>query len=183
MLSPTHSELLTPIGMAHAREAVIARNSWFLHVSGEHCFNGLKQSGILPHNPGKAIETDLAEAIGDNSGCIVCLRPIFTLDTTPKREHDQIVLAISNSDLPLRVGIDWSYDGCWGLVDVLAHEAPHSISSNIFSEVVRRTGCVVSYDPVPLDVIRVWTTGTPQIDPAKWPLLSQTPIANVRILK
>lgn len=183
MLSPTHQELLTSEGMARARDAIINRHSWFLHVSDHQRHDSLKQSGILPKNPGERLGLYVPPPAGTPSGSIVCLRPIFTFDTTPQRDHDQIILAISNSDLPARVGIDWSYDGCWGLVDVLKEQGPGAHSSAIFAEVVRKTGCVASYDPVPLSAVRAWTVGTPRIDPAKWPLLSQCAITDLAVLR
>lgn len=183
MLSPTHQNLLSPEGMARARNAIVNRHSWFLHVSRFDLYDSVKQSGILPKNPGKAIDADVGEAVGDPSGRIVCLWPIFTFDATPKRDLEQFTVAISNSDLPGRVGIDWSYDGCWELVDLLTPQGSGVDSSVIFAEVVRRRGCVVSYDPVPLDTVRVWTKSTPLIDPTKWPLISQSAARDVEVFK
>lgn len=182
MQSAIHQELLSPTGMERARVAIIDKHSWFLHVSDLHRFGSLKTSGISPKDPDNPDEDFSKEHVRDPSRCIVCLRPIFTFDTTPQRDHEQIVLAISNSDLPLRIGIDWSYTGCCKLVDDLRNEFREADSSAIFAEVVRRRGSLVSYDPIPPNAVRVWGRGTPLIDPAKWPLISECPFSEVEVL-
>jgi hypothetical protein len=83
MLSATHQELLSPAGMARAREAIADRHSWFVHVSGLHRFGELKLSGIEPRNPGAPVDPAIAAAVGTKSGAIVCLRPIFAFTTRP----------------------------------------------------------------------------------------------------
>jgi hypothetical protein len=101
MLSAIHQELLSPGGMARARAAIANRHSWFLHVSGLHRFGELKVSGIEPRNPGATVDPAVAAVVGNNAGAIVCLRPIFAFDTRPNRDYPQILLSISNSDLPI----------------------------------------------------------------------------------
>ncbi|MCA0032640.1 hypothetical protein [Mesorhizobium sp. B263B2A] len=182
MLSATHIELLTPGGMARARTIVINSHSWFVHVSGLDRLAGLKASGIEPRNPGATIDAVIAAALGDGSGAIVCLRPIFAFNTRPNRDYPQMLLSISNSDLPQRIGIDWSYPGSWNLVDVKQREAPEMRIDVIFAHVVQQSGSIASYDLIPAEVVRVWAKGTPENDPSKWPSLLQIAAADVSIL-
>lgn len=188
MLSDPHRELLSPAGMANARASLISKHSWFLHVTGCHSLSGIREVGLLPRNPGEPsgspapVDPEIAKAVGSDTGNIVCLMPIFTFNTRPQRSYAQALLAISGADLPLRIGIDWSYDGCMTLVDILVDENPGMPVPQIFAEVVRRTGCVISYDPVPPAAIRVWTVGLPRGDPGTWPTLASADPAEIAAL-
>lgn len=180
-LSAIHRELMTLDGMAHARTAIVKEHPWFLHASRLRHFESVKQLGILPRNP--YIDDDARDDVPSDPRRVICLRPIFSeVDTTPKRDHDLFVLAVRNTDLPARIGIDWSFPSCGELVDILKAERPERDSADIFAEVVRRRGSVVSYDPIPLEMLRVRLKDSPPADPDKWPHLSQVSIESVHVI-
>lgn len=92
------------------------------------------------------------------------------------------MLAVRNADLPARIGIDWSFPSCGELVDILKEETPERDSADIFAEVVRRRGSVVSYEAIPLHILRVRLKDSSPNDPYEWSLLSQTSIEDVHVI-
>lgn len=50
-LSPIHIELLSPEGMARAREKAGKQNAWFFHASRITHFESIKKAGLQPRDP------------------------------------------------------------------------------------------------------------------------------------
>jgi hypothetical protein len=64
-------------------------------------------------------------------------------------------LAIRTKDLPLRLGLDWSFGGCWQEAIDLPRNDPIKSFDQIFIEVIRWFDSVVSYDGVCANLLRV----------------------------
>ena len=188
MLSAANKELLTDAGMASARAAIANARRWFVHVTSYDSVSEITRVGLRPTNPGLAsgspveVDEDVAAAIGIGADEILCLMPMPSQDTRPKRDIPQVAMAVDGSDLPMRIGVDWSYGGCLTLVDVLVRESPTSPLPSIFVEVALRRGSIVSYDIIPATAVRVRTKGAPANDPSQWPLLSDANPADLEIL-
>jgi len=165
------AELLTVAGMASARTALTAKYEWFLHVKPVSQFNHVKEKGLEPRNQGCTAEPEVLAARGAGGSNIVCLRPIGTFDTTPRRGNTMYMMALHRDDLPTTVGLDFSYSGTWTLPAIIKNDCPTATNDDIFCEVVRRRGSVITYEPIPKEALRVWTTGKPQNDPSQWPRL------------
>lgn len=169
-----HEALLSPEGMSTARSALLQVHSWFLHASRVDAFEAIKGSGLEPRNPGCAAPELVRQRLGEGADAIVCLRPMGTLDTTPNRGDHQFLMAIAGDCLPSRIGLDWSFDGCWNLACIVKHDLPVKSDDEVFCDVIRRRGSVVSYEPIPSGALRVWAKGTPEDNPAQWPKLEDT---------
>ena len=178
-MADINDEFLSVAGMASAHAALVGKHEWFLHVKETQRFDQIKSKGIEPRNPGCAVPNVVVTAVGPNAGEIVCLRPKGTFDTTPSRGKKMFMMAVRRDALPKTIGLDWSYDGSWTLAPILRKEAPAMPNEEIFCEVVRRRGSVVSYEGIPLDKISVWTKGIPNDDPSKWPKLSVVDLTQV----
>lgn len=166
---------LTPEGMATARAALVARFPWFLHVSEKRHLGSIRSRGLEPRNPGCPAPNE----VGQNT--IVCFRPMGTFNTTPNRGELRFLVAVTGNDLTPTIGLDWSYGGCWNLADLLHAQDPNRPPENIFCEVVRRFGSVVTYEQLSPSTLRVWTKGTNCNNPETWPLLSETRECDIEI--
>lgn len=168
-----NAELLTPAGMADARALLISKHPWFLHAAPIAAFDQIQSEGLLPRNPGGtpqvSIRTALAVAHPDR---IVCMRPIWTTDTTPRREPE-FMLALPASAVPQTITLDWSFGGVLNLAAIIKADAPGMSSAAVFCEVAHRRGSIATYDEVPPQALRVWTVEAAP-DPALWPALSET---------
>jgi hypothetical protein len=174
-----NDELLTKVGMASAYAALIAKYIWFLHVKTMAEFDHIKLNGIIPRNPGYIPPTEVTAALGESARNIICLRPKDTQDTTPRRGKKMFLMAIQNEKLPNIIGLDWSYSGNWTLPDILKNDCPTMTTNEIFCEVVRRRGSVVTYGTISPEALRVWTKDTPQDDPSTWPPLVQVELTDL----
>jgi hypothetical protein len=110
---------------------------------------------------------------------MIFLRPIGTDDSTPRRGERMFAMAIDKSALPTTITVDWTFDGTFGLADIIKADTPALTDDVIFCEVVRRRGSVAIYEAIPADALRVWTKGEPFDDPLKWPKLVDTEFADV----
>jgi hypothetical protein len=88
-------------------------------------------------------------------------------------------LAVHAADMPMRLGLDWSYSWYpWNLAGLLKSERPERESADIFVECVQRSGSVLSYDPIPVPVLRVCPKSDPNSPKPKWPKLVEVIRAN-----
>jgi hypothetical protein len=88
-------------------------------------------------------------------------------------------MAIDKSALPCTITVDWTFDGTFGLADIIKADTPAMANDVIFCEVVRRRGSVAIYEAITNETLRVWTKGQPSNDPSKWPKLVDTHIGEI----
>lgn len=174
MKDSPHDHLLTDTGMASAREALIREHRWFLHVTALQHYDKIKIEGLRRHNPGCAAPALVIERLGATATAVVFFRPQHSFDTTPQRDPSRVLLAIERDNLPAKIGLDWSYDGCWNLARILNEETPTMTNEHIFCAVVTRWGSVMSYEAIPAVNIRVWTRSSSREDPSGWPYIGDT---------
>lgn len=140
-----------------------------------------------PRNPnpdGKGPPEVFAEVLGGlkrKADEIVCLRPIDSLDTRPKRNERQFRLALRGADLPKLISLDWSYGGAIQLANILRQQNPNWRHSDVFVEVAHRWGSFSSYDAIPASALRVQTWASSPNNPATWPPLINAAVANVAV--
>jgi hypothetical protein len=178
---PLLEHYLTPSGMAAARAALTVRYPWFLNVSDTDRFDKIRVQGLKPFDPGCAPPDLALKHLGDRAREILCLRPLSTFDTTPKRGNPRFVLAVAGAHLPDLIGLDWSYDGTWTLPDIIKGDTPDMPDDQIFCEVVRRRGSVVSYSGIAVPPLRVRSTGLPEGDPESWPALTSVDRSDLHV--
>jgi hypothetical protein len=82
--------------------------------------------------------------------------------------HEMAHLAMRATDLPTRVGLDWSYPYNWDLAETIRVDNPEMDSSAVAVEVARRSGSVVSYDVIPAYQLLICPPDGDINDPATW---------------
>ena len=167
--------LLTPQGMADARRALLGRFHAFVHVSSFAAINDIRRDGLRPNWPGGAPPNAVYDAIGDSAVSILCLRPLGSSEVIVSKDPPLCTLAVLGNDLPNRIGLDWSFDGCWSLAHIILETGQGRSPGDIFVEVATRRGSVVAYDGVPAPLLRVCPLSAPDSDPSVWPPLKSTP--------
>jgi hypothetical protein len=88
-------------------------------------------------------------------------------------------MAIDKLALPPMITVDWTFDGTFGLADIIKADTPALTNDVIFCEVVGRRGSVAIYEAIPANALRVWTKGQPFDDPSKWPKLIDTDLVDI----
>lgn len=155
------------------RMAIGRKHRWFCHITPFGNADSIRKTGLLPNADARPPEP-VIEAFGPASSRIICVSP-FGVDIVPPavQEGPFICLAFRNEALPIRIGLDWSYDGAVGLARVLREERPTAPIGEIFVEAVRRRGSMVLYDPVEPSALRVFTKSCPPHNPERWPTLTE----------
>jgi hypothetical protein len=167
-----NSEWLTEDGMVAARAALIARFPWFLHCTPVENFHSIQATGLQPRNPGCLVNPVIAAKLKvENAAELICLRPLGTSDSTPRRGARLFKLAVPAPSLPATVTIDWTFSGTWELGPILCNDYPSGSAEEIFCEIARRRGSVAVYEAISPNALRVWTKDCSDLDPAMWPRL------------
>src|ERR1700687_4080779 len=144
---------------------------WYYHVSPVGNISSIRERGLLPKADMTAPEV-VAKYIGRTAAAIICLNPLGADRTPPAVQEGQFAcLAICREALPLRIGLDWSHAGGFGIAEVLRREQPARPANSIFVESAKRWGSIVAYDPIPAASIRAYGRGCMPHDPAQWPFL------------
>jgi hypothetical protein len=174
-----HRELLDPAGMSALRDVLIGRFGWFFHTTRKSALLSIRSEGLRPIAPDGYFLADLPnvvrEVIGDGAERVVCLSPQGSLrmnvdkssaldPDAPEMAH----LAMRATDLPTRVGLDWSYPYSWNLVETIRVDNPEMDSSAVAVEVAQRSGSVVSYDVIPAHQLLICPPDGDINDPATW---------------
>jgi hypothetical protein len=152
-----HRELLDPAGMSALRDALIGRFGWFFHTTRKSALPSIRSEGLRPIMPDGYFLADLPnvirETIGDGAKRVVCLSPQGSLQMNVDKSSvldpdapEMAHLAMRATDLPTRVGLDWSYPYNWNLAETI--RVDNLDSSAVAVEVARRSGSVVSYDVI-----------------------------------
>ena len=181
-MSAVDEALLTPAGMAAARDALTAKYPWFVHIKPVRKFESIKRAGLQPRSQGCPTNASVAAAIGTsvaNVDEMIFLRPVGTFNSTPRRGEKLFAMAISREALPKISTIDWTFSGTWGLASIIKNDTPALANEVIFCEVVRRRGSIAVYEGIAAELLRIWTKGQPFEDPSTWPRLIDAKFADV----
>ncbi len=164
---PINERLLKQDVMEAARDALVAECKWYIHCSPIASFESIKRSGVVKADPGGESPPSI-KVFGRE---VVCLRPIGSEDSTPRRGEALFKVAISAASLPSIVTLDWSFPGCWELACVLERGAERKSDEQIFCAVVKRRGSIMAYNSISVESLRVFTKGCVEDDPSAWPFI------------
>lgn len=167
--------------MTAVRSLLVDRHSWFFHVSATKSFEQIKCEGIKPHNPGCAAPDVVRGLLGDSADKIVCLTPQGTVYETTSCQP-RFRMAVAREDLPPNIGLDWSYDTVWALPAIILKDEPEKSKEEIFYDIVRRRGSVVSYAPLLPSVLRVRSKTACEHMPSDWPKLQDITLDDLHIV-
>lgn len=172
MLSDFHKRLLVDPERSSARAAIQAAYPWYRHITLLKNKDCIAKRGLRGAYPGGAYpDDDIVALMQPGEGNIVCLHPWGAQDVKPAPGGPPITLAVAAADLPMRIGLDWSYGEVFNDADGHHRIRPDRPSASIFVEVVTYFGSVASYDTIPSSVLRIWEPGLPEDDPTDWPML------------
>ncbi len=108
----THIALLQ--NMAAVRTALATRFNSFIHVTPSTNFERIRAEGLMPNRDLRPPQEVVAE-LGEEAGRILCLHPLGAqLRSAGTKDPPLISIAVCAPDLPVRVGLDWSYS--WDIV-------------------------------------------------------------------
>lgn len=159
---------------AEMRTALGQRYRWFCHVTPIGNLVGIRRDGLQPRSD-RAAPDIVVRQFGADASNIICLSPLGAQDVGPPvQQGNRVCLAIENTGLPERLGLDWSFDGTIGLPAVLRRDHPEWSVPLIFVTVVHRRGSVISYDPIHRNALRVFAKDCPPHDLMRWPMLADT---------
>jgi len=181
-----HREMLSDAGMQSIREALIKKYRWFLHDSTVDVYDSIKRKGLLPFKPdgyiGDAPDIVLSE-LGLGSEKIVCLWPLdCSVAGLALSKNHRFRLALNSTDLPNRIGLDWSFPHSWNLRGITKAAYRQKVAADVFVYVVDGTGSVACYDPISPRLLRVCPKGAGlNSDPSKWPPLVDTSVEDIRV--
>jgi hypothetical protein len=158
--------------MLGMRRALGLRFRWYYHVSPIGNADSIRQNGLVA-NVDKEAPSEVKKHLGNTCSKIICLNPLGS-DVVPPavQQRPYLCVAICREALPLRVGLDWSYDGAFGIAEGMRLREPGRNAGDIFAESAQRWGSVVSYDPITAAALRACTKGCLPHDPKHWPMLS-----------
>jgi hypothetical protein len=152
------------------RDALGMAYKWFIHVTPLDRVQSICQRGLLPH--ADAATNDFVRRHIGGCGEIVCFHPLGALMVPGGTAASPLVtLAIVRDDLPLRIGVDFSQMGAYGLAEELRKDRSERSAAEIFVEVARRLGSIISFDAVRPSALRAFVGGCPPHNPLTWPLL------------
>jgi hypothetical protein len=168
-------DIFVPAEMAAIHAALCRRYSWFEHAGRFDRYRSYQADGLQPRDPyrdddGSKTETTTIET----TRLVVCLRPIDSFQSEPKRGDRQFLMAVCSSDLPLRIGMDLSHTSTTDTATDQRRLHPTWSNASIFIDLAHRLGTFVSYDLIRPSVIRVFADGSSRYDPETWPLLVDT---------
>ncbi|MPR09861.1 hypothetical protein [Microvirga tunisiensis] len=170
-VSENHRRLLSAEGMELARNALLNRFDWFFHTTPVGAIETIRTSGLEPRDPGARPDPVVTEMLGPGGDRILCVRPRGSTVLALGKEGFLCQLAVEASDLPNRVGLDWSFPNNWHLLDIYMKEYPEQGIGAIFAEIARATGSVASYDLIPPTTLRIGPARLIDPDPGSWPKL------------
>jgi hypothetical protein len=170
MARDIHEEML--VGMPAMRMALGRHFKWYYHLTPKVNLPSIRRTGLEPKGD-SAPPHPVVKHVGVSAIKRVCLNPLGA-DTVPAvvQPGPFVCLAVVNEDLPFRLSLDWSYDGAFGIANVLLADNPDLAATEIFVQSAKRWGSIVVYDPIPSRALRAYCHGYFPHDPAHWPELS-----------
>jgi len=173
MTRSVHDEMLSD--MPAMRMALGGHFKWYYHVTPLRNVQSIRAQGLLPR-PDKAPSEVVVKYVGRSASEIICLNPLGADVVPPTVQQGPFVcLAICRESLPRRIGLEWSYDGGFGIAEVLRAEDAARSAASIFVESAKRWVSILSYDAIPKEALHVYGRGCMPHDPKRWPKLTAVP--------
>ena len=160
MTSGPHDDFLALFGMVAARAAMVKQFSWFEHKAPVSAFDRIKAIGLEPR-PVRgffgSVPTIVARRIPVNSNCVVCLWPKGKSILVVGADEGESLfrLAVRPKDLPVRLGVDWSFDAPWAAAERLRTQHENRDIGELFAYIANEYGTFLSYDPIPPEALLV----------------------------
>jgi hypothetical protein len=172
----TPEELICNMRAVHA--ALVSRYTWFIHASPDVYIESIRKNGLLPNRDAERPQYVIEAGI---TGKLLCLYPLgasrqappaaSTLTLPMGQDPNFVSYAVMRQDLPLRVGIDWSFER--EKVEKFMVDNPHLSVGDAALAIAYEYGSIVSYSEVPPDKLRVFCNGDPPTNPLGWKMLTQ----------
>lgn len=167
-----HLELADPALWPAMRSLLASRFPFLVHRANASALADIIATGLRPSPQSPAADVDpscLARTLNGRRPEILCLKPPESkLSLGGKRF---IEFAVSTAELPLPLGLDWSYGACWTRAKNLRMDCPSAPLPEVFVTVVASYGSVVVYDSIAPEQLLVRVQNSEE-DPAHWPPLS-----------
>jgi hypothetical protein len=159
--------------MSGVRDALISRYDWFVHITPLGNLPSIRGDGLTPKSDASP-PPEVAKLLGETSRTILCLHPLGAkLKPLGTQSPPFASLAVRASDLPERMGLDWSYS--WPLVEGRMELYSCMPMREFVQRIADEFGSVVSYDAIASARLRVCGQGNSLNDPSNWPMLDETP--------
>jgi hypothetical protein len=172
----TPIDLISDMAAVHA--ALVSRYTWFIHASPDVYIEGIRNRGLLPsrdaERPQYIVDAGIAEKL-------LCLYPLGASRQAPPaastlvlplgQDPRFVTYAVMRTDLPPRVGIDWSFER--DKVERFLVNNPHLSVGDAALAVAHEYGSIVSYSEVSPNKLRVFCQGDPPTNPLGWKMLTQ----------
>lgn len=172
----TPIDLISNIPAVHA--ALVSRYTWFIHASPDVNIKAIRSYGLLPNRDAERPQYIVEAGI---TGKLLCLYPLgaiqqprpsaSTLVLPLGRDPKFVTYAVMRTDLPPRVGIDWSFER--DKVERFLVNNPHLSVGDAALAIAHEYGSIVSYEEVSPNKLRVFCHGDPPTNPLGWKLLTQ----------
>jgi len=170
-----YGEFAMPENRVAMREALRRHTGWFLRAERAAFLEDIKREGRRPRPIESAREVDVVRLREVSGGSLLPITCLWSTSAAHALVHDVgeplVVFAVPIEDLPDPIGIDWSVVGAWNLAADLRREAPKRSVGEVFSDVVRRSGIVVTYGVIQPAALRV-RLSTSTDDWREWPTLA-----------
>jgi hypothetical protein len=132
MTSSIHDEMLGD--MPAMRMAIGLHFKWYYHVTPMRNVAPIRKEGLLPKRD-KTAPDIVKKYAGSSASNLICLNPLGADVVPPTVQVGPFAcLAIVNEALPMRLSLDWSYGGAFGIAEVLRSENANRPASSIFVE-------------------------------------------------
>ena len=181
-----HHELLKE--MAAFRSALINKFQWFIHSAPDSALGRIRTQGLVVNHfhcaPKEVRDFCKCEKIP-----ILCLHPMgakleprgtmSNLPDIPLGDQDpkKIKFAIGSTDLPARVGLDWTYE--WDVQDRALRKLSKVSVECVGVWLAHELGSIVSYDGIASTSLRVCVKSSDQKNPSSWPSLCEASDADI----
>ena len=152
------------------RQALLDRHKWVFHDTSYEAMLNIRMTELEVRDPG-VIDPQLLDFIDKTLGLqarrMVCLKPAIS-PVAGSSFGPQVRFALCRTDIPLRLGVDWSNDATTLALNRIPGDAPGAES---FVNVVDEAGSFASYDSISPSLLRISPAAAPGADPGTWPRL------------
>ena len=163
---------------------MVKRYQWFVHSAPVSAFDSIKKIGLEPRPVRRLFQpvpTVVQRRIPINFDRVVFLWPKGdSILVVGGDENEKLFqLGLEPADLPVRLGVDWSFDRPWERAAELRAQYPHRDIGEIFAHVAESYASFLVYDPIPPEALVVRLKGQPHNDPKDWKPLLQSDISEI----